>query len=51
MSPVHYLADKYLRDPAVSQQEAVAKLTSLVEALPALMAAAGMNVPAPKRGR
>ena len=43
VSPVHYLADKYLRDPAVAQQEALAKLASLAEALPGLMAAAGLT--------
>lgn len=45
VSPVLYLADKYLRDPAVAQQEALAKLASLAESLPALMAAAGLGVP------
>lgn len=48
VSPVHYLADKYLRDPAVTQQEALAKLASLAEVLPALMVAAGLQ-PAGKR--
>jgi len=43
VSPVHYLVDKYLRDPAVAQQEALAKLASLAESLPALMAAAGLG--------
>jgi hypothetical protein len=51
MSPVHYLADKYLRDPAVAQQEASAKLTAMLEALPALLAAAGVDASAPKRKR
>lgn len=48
VSPVHYLVDKYLRDPAASQQEAIAKLASLADTLPALLAAAGFN---PKQGR
>jgi len=43
MSPVHYLADKYLRDPAVAQQEALAKLAALAEVIPGLMAAAGLQ--------
>ena len=51
VSPVHYLADKYLRDPAVAQQEALAKLASLAESLPALMAAAGLNVTSNPRKR
>jgi hypothetical protein len=50
ITPVHYLADKYLRDPAVTQQEAMAKLAQIADALPALMAAAGLGS-APKRGR
>ncbi|MGA0588822.1 hypothetical protein ACO2Q2_17110 [Dyella sp. KRB-257] len=49
ISPVHYLADKYLRDPAVAQQEALAKLASLAEVLPALMAAAGLQTSGKKR--
>ena len=49
ISPVHYLADKYLRDPAVAQQEALAKLASLAEVLPALMAAAGLPTAGKKR--
>lgn len=47
MQPVLYLVDKYLRDPAAVQQEALAKLVSIAEALPAMIAAAGLN----KRGR
>lgn len=51
ISPVHYLADKYLRDPAVTQQEALAKLASLAEVIPGLMAAAGLHVAPVRRGR
>lgn len=51
MSPVQYLADKYLRDPAVAQQEALAKLASLVEVLPGLMVAAGLQATPGKRAR
>lgn len=43
VSPIHYLVDKYLRDPALQQQEALAKLAGLAETLPALLAAAGLN--------
>lgn len=50
VSPVHYLVDKFLRDPEVAQREAQAKLTDLLEALPALLAAAGAPG-APKTGR
>ena len=49
ISPVHYLADKYLRDPAVAQQEALAKLASLAEVIPGLMAAAGLSTVGRKR--
>lgn len=51
VSPVHYLADKYLRDPAVAQQEALAKLAALAESLPALMAAAGLQGASKGRSR
>ncbi len=50
VSPVYYLADKYLRDPAVTQQEALARIASIADALPALMAAAGLSS-APRRSR
>ncbi|KRA74245.1 hypothetical protein ASD78_12180 [Lysobacter sp. Root667] len=46
LSPIHYLVDKYLRDPALQQQEALAKLAGLAETLPALLAAAGLNTKA-----
>lgn len=49
VSPVHYLVDKYLRDPAASQQEALAKLASLADLLPGLVAAAGLQLG--KKGR
>lgn len=49
LSPVYYLVDKYLRDPMVTQQEALAKLAALAEVVPALMAAAGLQTT--KRGR
>jgi hypothetical protein len=50
VTPVYYLADKYLRDPAVTQQEALARIAAIADVLPALMAAAGLDN-APKRGR
>ncbi len=42
-APVLYLVAKYLRDPAVAQQEAIAKLASIAEQLPAMLAAAGLT--------
>ncbi|AOH37549.2 hypothetical protein BGP89_11290 [Luteimonas sp. JM171] len=42
-TPILYLAAKYLRDPAVTQQEALSKLASLADLLPGLMAAAGLD--------
>lgn len=49
VSPVHYLIDKFLRDPSALQQEALAQLASLAETLPGLLAAAGLKTT--KRGR
>lgn len=43
IAPIHYLIDKYLRDPAVAQAEAMANLAALAESLPALLAAAGLG--------
>lgn len=43
VSPVYYLIDKYLRDPAVAQQEALAKIAAIADVLPGLMAAAGLQ--------
>jgi hypothetical protein len=43
VSPIHYLIAKFLRDPAAVQQEAMAKIASIAETLPALLAAAGLN--------
>ena len=52
-SPIHYLADKYLRDPAVQRDEALAKLLELMGQIAPLAASAGLDIgaPAPKRGR
>ena len=36
---------KYLRDPLVAQQETLAKLASIAEVIPGLMAAAGLTAP------
>lgn len=44
VSPIHYLVEKYLHDPDVAQQEAMAKLTQTLDALAPLMAAAGFDV-------
>lgn len=43
ITPIHYLIDKFLRDPGLVQQEALTKLSALAEQLPALLAAAGVN--------
>lgn len=43
ITPIYYLIDKYLRDPGVAQQEALAKLAAFADQLPALMAAAGLS--------
>lgn len=43
LTPVYFLLDKYARDPAVAQAQALAHLTELAQALPALLAAAGLH--------
>jgi hypothetical protein len=48
VSPIHYLIDKYLQDPAVVQQEAAARLSELMQQLVPLAMAAGVM---PKAGR
>ena len=42
-TPIYYLIDKFLRDPALSQQEAMARLAAFADTLPALMSAAGLS--------
>jgi len=42
-TPVYYLIDKYLSDPSVRRDQAVARVTELLEALPAALAAAGIS--------
>ena len=49
VSPIHYLVDKYLQDPAVAQHEATVRLMALMEQIAPLAIAAGV-MPA-KRGR
>lgn len=43
LTPIHYLIDRFIRDPKVSQQEALAKVAKTLEELPALLAAAGLK--------
>ena len=43
-SPIYYLVEKYLHDPEIAQQEAMAKLAQTLESLGPLMAAAGFEV-------
>lgn len=42
-TPVLYLVAKFLRDPAIAQQEAIARLATLADQLPALLSAAGLT--------
>lgn len=42
-TPVLYLVDKFLRDPRAQQQEALARLATLAEQLPAMLSAAGLT--------
>lgn len=48
LRPVHYLIAKFLGDPGVAQQEALAQLAEMTKLLPGLMAAAGLTA---KTGR
>lgn len=43
LSPIYFLVDKFCRDPAAQQLEAMAKLAALAEQLPAMLAAAGLQ--------
>lgn len=43
LQPVFYLIEKYLGDPQATRQEALAKAAALLEQLPAVLAAAGLN--------
>ena len=51
VSPIHYLADKYCRDPEVTRREALDKVADLMERLPALLAAAGVQAAPTPKGR
>lgn len=42
-TPILYLVDKYLQDPAVVQQENLARLAVIAEQLPGLLAALGLS--------
>lgn len=46
-TPIMYLVAKFLRDPAVVQQEALSRLVGLADQLPGLLEAAGLQ----KKGR
>ena len=48
LTPVHYLVAKFLRDPAIQQQEALASLADLAKTLPGLLSAAGLAPSEPK---
>ena len=51
LSPVLYLVDKYLHDAQARRDEAIARVHSLLEALPPLLEVAGLATPKPTRGR
>ncbi len=51
VSPVYYLVDKFLRDPALAQQEALARIGDLIREFPALAQAAGLDSAARKPRR
>lgn len=49
-TPIHYLVAKYLGDEAAARDQALAQVAEMLQHLPAMMAAAGLQQPA-KRGR
>lgn len=48
LTPILYLAARYLRDTGAQQHDALAKLAAIAESLPGLLSAAGLPV---KQGR
>lgn len=49
-SPIYYLIAKYLGDEGASRDQALGQVAEMLQNLPAMLAAAGINS-APKRGR
>lgn len=43
LSPIHYLLDKFCRDPRATQAESLARLAEIADRLPALLSAAGIT--------
>jgi hypothetical protein len=50
-TPIQYLIDKFMRDPAAMQLAALAKVSVLAQELAAQMAAAGIKTDARRGGR
>lgn len=50
LGPVHYLVDKYLREPAAMQAASMAHLQQQMQALAAAMQSVGVSMPARGRG-
>ena len=44
LTPVHYLVDEYLRDPAIQQAEAMSRVAQLTEQLETVMQASGLSM-------
>lgn len=49
LSPIYYLIDKYLRDPEVRRDEAIATITQFMDIAPGLLEALGAKTSARKR--
>ncbi|MNM06968.1 hypothetical protein D3C81_170000 [compost metagenome] len=45
ISPIHYLIERYMTSPEAAHAEAIAELTKLATALPALLQRAGVKWP------
>jgi len=50
-TPIHYLCAKYLGDEAAARDQALGQVADLLQNLPAMLAAAGLQQPATKARR
>lgn len=50
-TPIYYLVDKFLRDPKIQQQEALAMLAEIAQQIAPLAQLAGLSLDLPKKAR
>lgn len=48
-TPIHYLVAKYLGDEGAARDQALSQVAELLQNLPSMLSAAGMNTHTPKR--